>query len=147
MGIRLHDKPALKLEIILGLAWARLLVRFVPFAWWRDTVGPIGACPEDIQQTDLTNEQARTAVGIGRVVARIANVMPFDAACLPRAMTARWMLQRRKIPSRLMVGSKRGTDDGSLKFHAWLVCGNDIVTGGEVSAEYHVFGASRATSE
>lgn len=147
MGIRLHDKPVLKLEIILGLAWARLLVRFVPFAWWRDTLGPIGDRSEDVRQTDLTNEQARTAVGVGRVVARIANYMPFDAACLPRAMTARWMLERRRIPSRMLVGSKRSIDDGSLKFHAWLLCGNDIVMGGEVSAEYHAFGSIRATSE
>lgn len=50
------------------------------------------------------------------------------ASCLPRALAARAMLQRRGIATRLCLGVAR--DDGALAAHAWLELGQEAIVGG-----------------
>ena len=80
----------------------------------------------------------RTARQVTRIVRKVADHAPFRAVCLPRAMAAQWMLRRRRIPSRLDFGTRRG-EDGALEFHAWLSVAGETVMGGREARTYTAF--------
>ena len=114
---------AMALESACWLAVARVLVRHVPMRRWRRSLNaPVarGAAPAD-----------RGALGreVGRMVRRVARRAPFEAACLPRAMAAQWMLRRRDIASRLVLGVRRGGAGRPARFHAWLTVEGDPIVG------------------
>jgi hypothetical protein len=67
---------------------------------------------------------------IGRAVATVARHVPWRADCLPQAIAARALLQRRGIASVVHIGVARGGDD-QLGGHAWLTVGDVVVAGGE----------------
>ena len=65
---------------------------------------------------------------VRRAVLTAARHVPWNAACLPQAMAAKFMLARRGCPSTLHLGvARKGADD--LIAHAWLEAGNAIVVG------------------
>jgi hypothetical protein len=49
--------------------------------------------------------------------------------CLPQALAAKWCLRRRGVPTTLHIGVLRRQDDGGIGAHAWLMCGDVVVTG------------------
>lgn len=73
------------------------------------------------------------------MVARIANEAWFQAVCLPQAMAARWLLARRRIPSRVELGSRRNPDDQAVLLHAWLTVGDEVVTGAQERDQFMAF--------
>ena len=146
-GFKLRDKRIFKLEIVLCLAWARLLIRLMPFRWWRGTLGPIDRAADMESLPQLNAEQAKKAAGTGRMIRRLADSLPFKAVCLPQAMAGRWMLARRNIPTRIVIGTKRGTLEEGLLFHAWLIAGEAIVTGGEESSDFNAFRKQQGVTE
>ena len=70
----------------------------------------------------------RVGVSIGRISARV----PWRASCLVQALAARNWLARRGIESSLFVGVRKGATR-DLEAHAWLVSGDDVITGGDVT--------------
>jgi hypothetical protein len=70
-------------------------------------------------------------------VPRAAAIAPFRADCLRQAEAARSWLAADGIGSHIRLGVRRGPA-GGIDAHAWLVCGNRIVTGGE-AADYTTF--------
>jgi hypothetical protein len=138
--IRFFKKSVLRAEIVLGLAFARALVVHVPFRWWRGRIGPIGTGPWR-DSANLAPRQQKQARDIGRMVARLARRMPFEAVCLPQAMTARWILQRRGIPAHIEFGSRPEKTAEGIGLHAWLVAGDVIVTGRKEHDSYASFAA------
>ncbi|WP_340586892.1 lasso peptide biosynthesis B2 protein [Erythrobacter alti] len=137
--IRPLKKHPLRRKIWLALAWARFLVRWVPFRRWRASLGIIGGELADAKRPLLTPQQQKQAEDIGRIVNRVANrLRMFDAVCLPRAMAARWVMGRGGLPSRIIIGSRRGTSEDGLLFHAWLMAG-DVVVMGEGEREREEF--------
>lgn len=129
-------------EILLCLAWARFLVRFVAFSRWRHLLGPIDAPPDTPEQLDAA--RTRHARNIGRRIDQVAGRVPFQAVCLPRAMAGRWILARRGIPSHVVLGSRRGdADEADMMFHAWLVAGDTVVTGAGQLERYGAFAKKR----
>lgn len=134
------DKPVFKLEIAICLLWARLLINCLPFRLWRGMLGPIAEAPGGAEIPPLTRPQLKKASDTGRIIRRIAGRMPFRADCLPQAMTGRWMLARRGIPTRIALGARKDGLQRDLQFHAWLVAGTRVVTGGEESDSFQSFG-------
>jgi hypothetical protein len=55
---------------------------------------------------------------IARVVAMAARHAPGDHTCLHRSMALWWMLRRRGLDTRLMMGVRKG--DAGLEAHAWV---------------------------
>lgn len=140
MGILSGHKLLLRAETIASLAWARLLIRFVPFRWWRTTLGPLGHPDSTASTADLPPESELRALQIGRFVTRMADRVPFEAVCLPQAMAARWMLARRGIATQIVIGSHKGEATGNLlQVHAWLLAGRETVTGKDESGLYQAF--------
>lgn len=59
------------------------------------------------------------AQSLHRLVELASRLHLFPMTCLPRALTLRWMLTKRGIPSLLRIGVT-GTESG-MQAHAWVV--------------------------
>ncbi|WP_432770575.1 MAG: lasso peptide biosynthesis B2 protein [Sphingopyxis sp.] len=123
-------------ETIAALVAARFLVRFVPFGGWRRTLGPMsgGAAPIPLSEPDRQLVRA-----VARDVARWAPRLPLRLVCLPRAMAARWVLARRGIAGRIVIGARRGTAENPVDLHAWLMVGDICVTGDAERRSFEAF--------
>jgi hypothetical protein len=124
-------------ETILTLAVARFLIKFVPFRYWRWTLGVFDeASCSDVATDELERARARS---VGRWVRRTARKMPFEAVCLPQAMACRWMLLRRGLSSKLFLGTRRDAGTEDTAFHAWIMHGDLCLTGQHEKDSYTVF--------
>lgn len=116
----------LLLEAFALLGVARLLVLTIPFRWLAVSLGKHmresapQAKPADLQQARL----------IGQAIRSAANNSPWESVCLPQAVTGQWMLKRRYIVATLYLGVvKDDNKPEKLAAHAWLRCGDLILTG------------------
>ncbi len=115
----------LHMEALCELYRARFLVCFVPF---RKYAGAVHSDPtEDPVSTEMI-EAGEVLDRISRAVTVMARYLPGKLVCLPQAMAAQRMLRRRKIPSILHLGV-RHSEKSPLEAHAWLTCGEKIMTG------------------
>ena len=122
---------AMAVEAAVCLALARAAVRHVPMRHWRGLV--------NAAVRDAPGPARRLALGraAGRMVRRVARRLPFETACLPRAMAAQWMLRRRGVPSRLVFGARRPAAPGGCNdYHAWLTVDGERVVGGRRAETY-----------
>lgn len=142
----LFDKPVFKLEIVLCLAWARLLITILPFSRLRPMLGSITEDVASSEAPELTEPQLKKAHDTGRIIRRVAWRMPFRADCVPQALTGRWMLARRGIATRIIIGTRRDPEKG-LEFHAWLLAGDLEVTGGRENGTFRPFRMSEAAAD
>jgi len=79
---------------------------------------------------EFPDEKKQLALLIGDAVTKAANHTPWESACLVQALTAQRMLQKRKIAGRFHLGvTINSADNDPLAAHAWLVCGDEILTG------------------
>ncbi len=135
---------AVMAEASLLLGVSRLLVLFVPFGRWRKSLGVISAQPEQSGSSAPVDAPTQIrARAIGRQVTRAAHKVPFRAVCLPQAMAARWMLARRGIETQLYIGARRGDEGKAYAFHAWLMLGEDCLTGQEERDAFNAFGTGK----
>jgi hypothetical protein len=111
-------------ETVVALTVAQALVRlrFRRYARWVGQSGPTAPAPVDASALE-TARRVRWAVG---AVARRASPL---GVCLPQALAAKWCLGRRGVPTTLHIGVLRCPDDGGIGAHAWLMCGDVVVTG------------------
>ena len=78
----------------------------------------------------LSAGQVSRAKAVSKAVVLAANNTPWESACLVQALTAQRMLQRRGIPGVFYLGVHRdNTKVGNMRAHAWLLCGDLVVTG------------------
>ena len=64
-----------------------------------------------------------------------ANNVPWRSDCFPQAIAARAMLKRGDYASTIHLGVEKA-GEGELAAHAWLTCGETVVTGGEEADRY-----------
>ena len=119
-------KKAILAEAVLGLLLARAALVLTPFPRLAARWGAFRP-PSDWAPRGDVGEQASgraEAADVAWAVARAARYAPFRAVCLPQAMAARWMLQRRGVASVMHFGAARegGTFgvDVSPRGHAWV---------------------------
>lgn len=125
----------------MWLLATRLALLVVPF---RKLASRFGAFvpPQDsrVQGTlgaSSTPGNVRVAREVSWAVTRAARHVPFKAACLPQAMTARIMLRRRGVASVMHFGAAKGTKPGkAFEAHAWLDAAGVEVTGYPVAQEF-----------
>ncbi|MGC2491326.1 lasso peptide biosynthesis B2 protein [Candidatus Binatus sp.] len=101
-----------------ALVKARLLVMFVPI---RKILQPVTPRAGVISQ-------GTEAAKIGWAVETAGRIVPAGGNCLVRAIAGREMLARRGIGSHVRVGVAKNSPD-LLRAHAWLECGDRIITG------------------
>lgn len=120
-------KRALAVEAAVWLALARLFVGRVPMRYWRlDAAADAGRA----------GRAARSAPAVGWAVRRVADRLPFETKCLPRALAAHWMLRRRGGASRVVFGVRRAAPERRPEYHAWLVMDGETVIGGRQAASF-----------
>ena len=124
-------------EAAIALACARLIVNLVPLSKWRDEIAVSPCRAEDSPQ--VTPEQRRIARTVMHVIRRVSRNAPVEFVCLPQALSARWMLSRRGVPTQLFLGTRHAAES-EREFHAWLKVGTIIVTGHCTEEDYVVFG-------
>ena len=114
------DKIA-SIEAVCLVLHAKALIASVPPRHWRSRFA--GSAIEPAGTPDLGTIR-RVRLAIQRALTNV----PGSPNCLPQALAARRMLDRRGIASRLFIGTERD-EDGQWRFHAWLKVGDEWVTG------------------
>ncbi len=114
------DKIA-SLEAMMLVLYAKALIASVPPRRWRSRFGAVASA------TGLNGDIA-TIRRVRLAMQRALNTVPTSPNCLPQAIAARWMLERRGIPANLFIGTQRD-ETGIPRFHAWLKVGEEWVTG------------------
>jgi hypothetical protein len=116
-GLPASDRRLLA-SAAVSIIKARLTVTFVPV---RKILAPI------TPRTDLPLPDSE-ASRISWAVETAARNVPSGENCLVRAIAGRAMLARRGVSSRIRLGVAKNLSDALLA-HAWLECGDRIITG------------------
>lgn len=122
------------------LGWYRACVRFISL---KRLVAELDhhalAGPSPLA---LANEQRDDAVVIGYLVSTAAQFTPWQSLCLTQVLVVQRLLAKRGIAGQFYLGVRRGcelTDDPmGLSAHAWLQCGEEIVSGAAGHEQYTV---------
>ncbi|MGB3797805.1 MAG: lasso peptide biosynthesis B2 protein [Alteraurantiacibacter sp.] len=77
-------------------------------------------------------QDMQSAQDIAWIVPRVARRMPFRSDCLVQAMAAQVLLLDRGIFSEIVIGVEGGPDK-PFASHAWLVCADLVVVGGDIA--------------
>ncbi len=98
------------------LCRARLLVAWVPFDRWLNSLGT--AANGGVSSSSDTPEKARRlAAHVEWAAARL----PFATKCLPRAMALSWMLRRKGIGHEVVLAARPAhLRDSGDTLHAWV---------------------------
>ena len=106
--------------------WFTAALKVIPFRRFKRLLGPPGEKdrPGEREPSDPAPPQVRT---VARWLRRIAR--RHDDTCLAQALAGRVMMRRRGLASTVSFGV-REDDGGDLKFHAWLVHDDRVITGG-----------------
>jgi len=123
---RTRTERLLLLEALVLLAVARLMVLILPFKWLAVSLGRhMNESGTQVNPSDLL-----FALMVSQAVRSAANNTPWKSVCLPQAVAGQWMLKRRRIAATLYLGvAKNENKTEKLAAHAWLRCGDVILTG------------------
>ncbi len=117
------------------LGVARVMVLTLPFARITRMLGVPG---KDLKRRTFTPEQLHRAAVVSRAIQRIQPFTPWDSNCLAQAIAAHHMLHRRNLPSTVYLGAALTEQKSGLVAHAWLRCGQWIITGAVGINRYRV---------
>lgn len=112
------------LEAAFWLGLARLAILVLPFRRIAPFLG---------RQMVQSPEKAGAAPAalldrISWAVATASRHLPWACRCLAQALAGKAMLKRQGVPSTLYLGLAKG-GESQLQAHAWLRCGERILTG------------------
>ena len=83
--------------------------------------------------TKLDEQLLVRAGKVGKLVATAARYTPWQSLCLVQVLVVQRLLAQQHIPGQFYLGVRRGsennTDPTGLSAHAWLQCGESIVSG------------------
>ncbi|TWH49431.1 lasso peptide biosynthesis B2 protein [Sporomusa sp. KB1] len=104
----------------------RLSILFLPFRWLGPVLGGL------MQESQATEEKVNVdkAKQIGKMVERVSRYTPWESKCLVQALVGKILLRRQGITNTLYLGVGRD-ERNALIAHAWLRCGEIILTGGK----------------
>jgi hypothetical protein len=122
---------------VLQLAWAWVMIRRLPLQ--RIVARRRMEAGEDC--TPLSPDELAEATRISRAVVSAAAHTPWRSACLEQALAASGLLRRGRIPGTLYLGVARdATQPDGVAAHAWVRCGDLIVTGAGGHERFAVVG-------
>lgn len=104
---------------IVSVVKARATVMFVPV---RTILQPLARGLEGVVADSVA------AAKISWAVETAGRIVPTGENCLVKAIAGREMLARRGVSSEIRIGVAKSSPD-TLSSHAWLECGDRIVTG------------------
>lgn len=121
-------RRALLIEAAVSLAYARAALILMPFPRLARRIGRFVPPAEAKEAAVIQPEHELIAREVRWAVLRAAHHIPFKAVCLPQAIAARMMLNRRGVSSVMHFGAATGKEK-ALDAHAWLDAAGVEVTG------------------
>ncbi|KAB7768838.1 lasso peptide biosynthesis B2 protein [Xanthomonas maliensis] len=126
-------------RLLLLPAWAllgvaRAGVRWIGFRRLASRVGRQMAVPPALPCLDA--RARRRALQIGRTVRLAARHTAWNSNCLAQALAAHYLLGLFRVPHLVCLGVARSVDGAELQAHAWVVAGDEHVTGGRASERF-----------
>lgn len=120
-------------EAVVWLGLARLALLLLPFRCIARRLGRL---------MNRTPEEAGAAPAalldrVSWAVTTASRHLPWDCLCLAQALAGKAMLKRRGVPSTLYLGLARGAE-AQMQAHAWLRCGERVLTGRQGMAGFTV---------
>lgn len=123
----------LALRLLVLLPKSRWAVKRVPFKEVAARMGTLG----DGAITEVSSKGLETAKRMGILTKSMSAWMPFRTLCFEQALSCAALLRRKKIAHCIHFGVKKHHSDAQrLEAHAWLQCGNAIVTGRKGHREF-----------
>lgn len=113
----------LLLQATAWLAFARLVLIAVPFRRLSERLSSVGESTREAPDAELLDR-------IGYFVAVAANHVPWRSDCFPQTIAACRLIKRQGYSSTIHFGIEKA-GEGNIAGHAWLTCGETVVTGGE----------------
>jgi len=104
-------------EAWFTLAWIDLVIRLLPYRYWRHWLQPAEPSPQRGPSISL--------MPLVQAVDRAARHHLVPMNCLRRTLALQRMLVRRRIAATLHLGVRKG--EGRLEAHAWLSCGGRVL--------------------
>lgn len=129
--------PARHKFLVLRLCYllpkSRMAVKKVPFKVLAAKMGELS----DPKELGATNEETEEALCIGRLTRGLGKLMPFRTMCFEQALSCAEVLRSKGISHCIHFGVKKDqSQPDSLQAHAWLQCGDEIVTGKRGYSQY-----------
>lgn len=112
------------IEALILTGIVRFSILFIPFSKLARRIGKY----KEESTKQLSDREKYIVYNVAWSVVAIAKRTPWESKCLVKALTAQIMLKQRKISSTLYLGVSKDNEK-KLKAHAWLRCGEDIITG------------------
>lgn len=110
------------LEAMFLLHVSKLFIMFMPF---KRIAGKIGKLQVESSKFSINSAKIND---VEHAVRRASRFCLHKSKCYDQALTGKFMLRRRSMPSTMYFGLAKDTQH-SLSAHAWVRCGNRIVTG------------------
>jgi hypothetical protein len=110
----------LRAAVWLGIARVMLIV--MPFQRLAERLSVPAGDPAPLPDEEVLRR-------IGFAVAAAANNVPWRSDCFPQAIAASRLIRGYGYSSTIHLGVERTGEEG-LAGHAWLTCGDSVVTGG-----------------
>jgi hypothetical protein len=110
--------------VLRAAAWlgiARLMLIVMPFRRLAERLA-------SDNKSSLVDPDADFLKRTGYAVSVAASRVPWRADCFPQTIAARMILKNKGYPSTIHIGVER-VGDNVLNGHAWLTCGETVVTG------------------
>ena len=104
-------------------AYYRFRMKYTSFAKFSKTIGINGF------ETPEESYNIRELYIVRRAVLSVCNRTPWESKCMIQALTAKKLLNKMGYPCTLYMGVMNSPSTNELQAHAWLRCGDKIVTG------------------
>jgi hypothetical protein len=85
-----------------------------------------------LQRSAISPDEALLADRFGFLTVRLSKRLPWRSDCVIQAIAVQDWLARRGIASEIRIGVEK-PEDGPFGAHAWLVVGEQIITGGDIA--------------
>lgn len=102
----------------------RFEMMYLPFKYLKKQMG-IPRTDSSFEVPDCYYQEANK---VKRIVLLACEHTPWESKCLVRAMLVQYFLKRKHIPTTIYLGVNKD-ELNHMKAHAWIRCGNMIVTG------------------
>ena len=112
----------LHVRAVYWLAVARVMLVAVPFRQLSERLAKSPGQSHALPDADYLQR-------VGDAVRASANIVPWRSDCFPKAIAARMMLKRAGYPTTIHLGVEKA-GNSEIAGHAWLTCGDTVVTGG-----------------
>ena len=121
----------IKVFFLTGIV--RLAIISLPFRWLSPALGK-HMQESPMNEKDLNLKAARE---VGWVCEKVSRYTPWESKCLVQAIIAKIILRQLGIANTLYLGVSKDKQNG-LVAHAWLRCGEIVITGGQSQERFTI---------